>query len=455
MKLYVRSGIIVILILSLKMILTTNSCSTINVNACTKVIKAVQRHFNSACVIIIQNDGEGFLAHMKFLAASQLIYSTIFLNNIMTTNLRKLQCHFKEPLYILPSSDDQTKKLLEKLSAEDYLSRSKWLLFLNSAKIEEFFISIHVPFDCEFLVAQFSDAAELSLTEVYRTRADLPLHSLRIAEENAGRELMWSNVSFIQRRGNLEGLVIRGSVVEHVLLYRIKKSNDSKSFQAEGFINDIWNELQRRMNFRTNYSFPEDKAFGSFQNGSWTGVIGMIAKREADVGLSTFSFTRERIEVVDFFPPIWNFRQRVYIKEIGIEEGNPSKIFSTFSSTMWGATAVTMLGLTLVLAAVLKVAEADLTQQHLRIRDTWFYVFVIFCQQGQHGMPRSWSCRIVYMTSYFTAILLFVSFSAIFISFLTVRKEVVPFTDFQDLINDGTYKVGVLARSAHQDYFQS
>ncbi|KAJ4439623.1 hypothetical protein ANN_07751 [Periplaneta americana] len=102
------------------------------------------------------------------------------------------------------------------LSAEDYLSRGKWLLFLNSAKIEEFFISIHVPFDCEFLVAQFSDAAELSLTEVYRTRADLPLRSLRIAEENAGRELMWSNVSFIQRRGNLEGLVIRGSVVEHV-----------------------------------------------------------------------------------------------------------------------------------------------------------------------------------------------------------------------------------------------
>jgi hypothetical protein len=49
--------------------------------------------------------------------------------------------------------------------------------------------------------------------------------------------------------------------------------------------------------------------------------------------------------------------------------------------------------------------------------------------------------------------MLFVAYSATFISFLTVQHHHLPFTDFQGALDDGTYRVDVLAASADLDYF--
>jgi hypothetical protein len=49
---------------------------------------------------------------------------------------------------------------------------------------------------------------------------------------------------------------------------------------------------------------------------------------------------------------------------------------------------------------------------------------------------------------------LFVAYSATFISFLAVQHHHLPFTDFQGALDDGTYRVDVLAASADIDYFK-
>jgi len=58
------------------------------------------------------------------------------------------------------------------------------------------------------------------------------------------------------------------------------------------------------------------------------------------------------------------------------------------------------------------------------------------------------------VTSYFTAVIVLVAYSATFISLLTVRRTVLPFTDFKGLLNDGTYKLGVFPNSAQMFYFE-
>jgi hypothetical protein len=62
--------------------------------------------------------------------------------------------------------------------------------------------------------------------------------------------------------------------------------------------------------------------------------------------------------------------------------------------------------------------------------------------------------RLVYFTAYLTAVILFVAYSAIFISFLAVRRHDLPFTDFSGLLEDGTYRLGVLSGSARVDSFK-
>jgi hypothetical protein len=55
---------------------------------------------------------------------------------------------------------------------------------------------------------------------------------------------------------------------------------------------------------------------------------------------------------------------------------------------------------------------------------------------------------------YLTAVILFVAYSATFISFLAVRRHDLPFTDFSGLVEDGTYRLGVLSGSARVDFFK-
>jgi hypothetical protein len=72
---------------------------------------------------------------------------------------------------------------------------------------------------------------------------------------------------------------------------------------------------------------------------------------------------------------------------------------------------------------------------------------------GLHATPAPWSSRLVFLTVYLTDVILFVAYSAIFFSFLAVRRHDLPFTDFHGLLADGTYRLGVMEGSADKDFF--
>jgi hypothetical protein len=59
----------------------------------------------------------------------------------------------------------------------------------------------------------------------------------------------------------------------------------------------------------TEYVAPNDAVFGSqLDNGSWTGAVGMVVRKEVDVGVSFFAYLLDRMYAVDFLPPIWNVK---------------------------------------------------------------------------------------------------------------------------------------------------
>jgi hypothetical protein len=66
--------------------------------------------------------------------------------------------------------------LCSQLSKRSNLSSGKWLIFLDPViSLDKFFKDIHIPFDCEFLVAEMlyrddDEGTEVSLTEVYRVQ---------------------------------------------------------------------------------------------------------------------------------------------------------------------------------------------------------------------------------------------------------------------------------------------
>jgi len=101
------------------------------------------------------------------------------------------------------------------------LSSGKWLFFMDTTtSIEDFFANIHIPFNSEFLVAQDASGVDskylvVTLTEVYRVRATLPLQQHRVANWSSVSGIKWTTAHLYDRR-DLQGITIKCVFVPEV-----------------------------------------------------------------------------------------------------------------------------------------------------------------------------------------------------------------------------------------------
>jgi hypothetical protein len=72
---------------------------------------------------------------------------------------------------------------------------------------------------------------------------------------------------------------------------------------------------------------------------------------------------------------------------------------------------------------------------------------------GQPDEVKSTSGRIVMLTLYVTSMVLMAAYSAFLISSLAVQRQHLPFKDFQGLLDDGSYRLGVLKDSSDINIF--
>jgi hypothetical protein len=102
------------------------------------------------------------------------------------------------------------------------MSKGKWLLFSDSmTSLEDFFADIYIPLDCEFLVAQRSNGTEdgdleMSLTEVNNVHPTRPQHINPVARWSSSRGITWSEVSFLERRRDLQGMSLKSVIIRDV-----------------------------------------------------------------------------------------------------------------------------------------------------------------------------------------------------------------------------------------------
>jgi hypothetical protein len=84
----------------------------------------------------------------------------------------------------------------------------------------KFLTGTHIPFDCEFLVAQRSagedENVEVYLTEVYHIHPRLSLQEHRVANWTHVSGIVWFIGPINHRRRNLQGITIKAAFREQV-----------------------------------------------------------------------------------------------------------------------------------------------------------------------------------------------------------------------------------------------
>jgi len=98
------------------------------------------------------------------------------------------------------------------------MTAARWLLFLDrTMSLEDYFSDIHVPVNCEFLVAQEQDVTKdkcsaVTLREVFRVHWSHPLQTYSKGVWSSCDGFAWSTVPFDKRRGDLHGAVIPSGI---------------------------------------------------------------------------------------------------------------------------------------------------------------------------------------------------------------------------------------------------
>ncbi|XP_011694269.1 PREDICTED: glutamate receptor 3-like [Wasmannia auropunctata] len=158
------------------------------------------------------------------------------------------------------------------------------------------------------------------------------------------------------------------------------------------------------MNFTVEILDPVE-AFGSWseQQKIWVGAVGQLVSNEADIGISAFTMTANRRNVIDFTIPLVRSRYCLYFKK------------PIVSNVQW----------------------------HL------------YLGQGLPEFPRESPMRLAFFSIYVSSIIILASYSASLISFLALNTPKLPFSTLEGYVKDGTYKLIVMQNSADYDVLSS
>ncbi|NXD46924.1 GRIK4 protein, partial [Copsychus sechellarum] len=197
------------------------------------------------------------------------------------------------------------------------------------------------------------------------------------------------------------------TILENPYVMRVSGASGPDRF--EGFCVDMLRELAALLKFRFHIKLVEDGLYGAPEpNGSWTGMVGELINRKADLAVAAFTITAEREKVIDFSKPFMTLGISIlYRVHLGRKPGYFS-FLDPFSPAVWLFMLLAYLAVSCVLFLAARLSPYEWYNPHPCLRERpglvenqytlgnslWFPVGG-FLQQGAEVLPRALSTRCV------------------------------------------------------------
>lgn len=87
----------------------------------------------------------------------------------------------------------------------------------------------------------------------------------------------------------------------------LHQSKTGPEGEGDGVEVEMLDAMARRLNYTYHLTTePPDLNWGDFENGSWTGMLGMVHSKDKNFTVNYFGYTNERIEAFDHSVSYWN-----------------------------------------------------------------------------------------------------------------------------------------------------
>uniref|UniRef100_A0A3Q2FM33 Glutamate receptor, ionotropic, kainate 4 n=1 Tax=Cyprinodon variegatus TaxID=28743 RepID=A0A3Q2FM33_CYPVA len=200
----------------------------------------------------------------------------------------------------------------------------------------------------------------------------------------------------------------------------------------EGFCVDMLKELADILKFKYRIRLVGDGVYGvPGANGTWTGMVGELISRKADLAVAGLTITAEREKVIDFSKPFMtlgiSIMYRVHL----------SLFFPWYNPH-----------------PCLKGRCSLLINQYSLGNSFWFPVGG-FMQQGSTIAPRALSTRCVSGVWWAFTLIIISSYTANLAAFLTVQRMEVPIESVDDLADQTAIEYGTMHGGSTMTFFMN
>uniref|UniRef100_A0A3Q4BNM5 Glutamate receptor n=1 Tax=Mola mola TaxID=94237 RepID=A0A3Q4BNM5_MOLML len=239
--------------------------------------------------------------------------------------------------------------------------------------------------------------------------------------------------------------------------------------QYEGFCVDMLRELADILKFSFKIKLVDDGLYGAPEpNGSWTGMVGELINRKADLAVAGFTITSEREKVIDFSKPFMTLGISIlYRVHLGRKPGYFS-FLDPFSPAVWLFMLLAYLAVSCVLFLAARLSPYEWYNPHPCLRERrdilenqytlgnslWFPVGG-FMQQGSEIMPRALSTRCVSGVWWAFTLIIISSYTANLAAFLTVQRMEAPIESPDDLADQTNIQYGTIHGGSTMTFFMN
>ncbi|XP_075931735.1 glutamate receptor ionotropic, kainate 5-like [Anarhichas minor] len=259
--------------------------------------------------------------------------------------------------------------------------------------------------------------------------------------------------------------ILENPYVMHKSNYQDLRGND----RYEGFCVDMLRELSDILKFSFRIKLVDDRVYGAPEpNGSWTGMVGELINRKADLAVAGFTITSEREKVIDFSKPFMTLGISIlYRVNLGRKPGYFS-FLDPFSPAVWLFMLLAYLAVSCVLFLAARLSPYEWYNPHPCLRERrdvlenqytlgnslWFPVGG-FMQQGSEIMPRALSTRCVSGVWWAFTLIIISSYTANLAAFLTVQRMVAPIESPDDLADQTNIQYGTIHGGSTMTFFMN
>ena len=348
---------------------------------------------------------------------------------------------------VLMKNSSETFNFLSTVPDFMFSLKNIWLVMADFKSLKNLFL----PVDSQVFTFKARDDKSI-MWEVYNIDVDKEQTVLPFGTwDLESKVLEIDHLPIFERRKDMKGLVLHGETMVEppFILGNPQDILSGKQEKVGGTFGEVWHGVEKIMNFTT--KLVPGSGWGSLnEDGTWNGIINSLHQNKTQIGVAAFFYTQARGTVAAFSPTISEGVDRMFIKYPG-REASWTTYIDPFDVSLWFSVLLLLCFLATLLSSTYYLGpEQHHNPGSFTLSNSIVVVLGSQVFQGSWLDPKHASAKITFLVSFVFGVLLYTSYSAKLISFLTVIKTTLPFTTL-DGIRGTDFGIGAVAGSAVLD----